>query len=67
MKKIDEKLMADLKVRLESMPKIPKARRYWGKKYTSKCPCGGTITAIRSTYNGHLQASCDKCDFSMME
>lgn len=67
MKEIDKELMADLKAHLESMPDIPKDKKYWGKEYTSKCPYGGTITAYRNTYNGHIHASCDKCDFRMME
>ena len=38
-----------------------------GVAHTVKCPCGGTLTAIRSTYNGHLHVRCDKCDFALME
>lgn len=53
--------------RIQAIPDIPKARKYWGKEYTSKCPCGGIMTACRNTYNGHIRVSCDKCNFSMME
>ncbi len=38
-----------------------------GVKHTTPCPCGGTITAIRSTCNGHLHAECDTCDFKLHE
>lgn len=51
--------------RMERVPNIPKD--VWGKEYTSECVCGGTITAIRSTYNGHLHARCDKCGYKLME
>lgn len=37
-----------------------------GVEHTAPCPCGGTIHAIRSTYNGHIRAWCDKCDTRMM-
>lgn len=48
-----------------SIPKIPKNIR--GIKFKSKCACGGIITAMRSTYNGHLHAYCDKCDRKLMQ
>ena len=38
-----------------------------GTEHTFPCKCGGTITGIRNTYNGHLYASCDKCGFKIME
>lgn len=38
-----------------------------GVEHTAPCPCGGTIHAIRSTYNGHLHAHCDKCKCTLME
>ena len=38
-----------------------------GVEHTAPCPCGGTIHAIRSTYNGHLHARCDKCKSTLME
>lgn len=50
---------------LKRVPEIPIHER--GKAYTGECVCGGTITAIRSTYNGHIHASCDKCGFRMFE
>ena len=37
------------------------------RKYTSVCPCGGTITAWRVAYNGHLRAYCNKCGFKLIE
>ena len=51
--------------KLEAAPEIPLDKR--GVKYTSTCTCGGTITAIRSPYNGHYQASCDGCGWRMRE
>ena len=38
-----------------------------GIEHTAPCPCGGTIHAIRSTYNGHLHARCDKCKAALIE
>lgn len=38
-----------------------------GKFHYGKCTCGGTITAIRSTYNGHLHAECSDCGFKLHE
>lgn len=38
-----------------------------GVEHTAPCPCGGTIHAIRSTYNGHLHARCDKCKAMLVE
>ena len=39
-----------------------------GKKYEFECPlCGGTAKASKSTYNGHVCAKCEKCDFSFIE
>jgi len=45
---------------------IPKFKER-GVPHKVKCLCGGTITAIRSTYNGHLHVKCDKCKFTLME
>lgn len=53
--------------RLGAMPDIPNERKYWGKTYQSQCVCGGIITAMRSTYNGHMRAMCDKCQWSIIE
>lgn len=50
---------------LKAIPDIPNKVR--GKEFKSKCYCGGTITAIRSKYNGHLRAWCDKCGARLME
>lgn len=36
-----------------------------GVQHFSTCTCGGKITSIRSTYNAHLHASCDKCGFEL--
>ena len=38
-----------------------------GVIHTAPCPCGGTLTAVRSTYNGHLHVECDTCDFALHE
>lgn len=53
--------------RLGAMPDIPDNKKYWGKTYQSQCVCGGIITAMRSTYNGHIRAKCDKCEWSIIE
>ena len=55
----------DLLDKLKVTPEIPFNER--GVEHKGKCTCGGTITAIRSTYNGHYHASCDKCGWRMME
>lgn len=34
-------------------------------EHKSKCVCGGTITSIISTYDGHLHAECDSCGWNM--
>ena len=49
---------------LGAIPDIPYDVR--GVKFTAECPCGGTITAMRVEYNGHLRAGCDKCGTRMM-
>lgn len=38
-----------------------------GVSYYGKCPCGGRIRALRSPYNGHLRAQCDKCRRQVIE
>ena len=50
---------------LKSVPNIPYNVR--GKEFKSKCYCGGTITAWRVEYNGHLRAKCDKCNAKIIE
>lgn len=50
---------------LAAVPEIPNDER--GVEHTAPCPCGGTIRAIRSRYNGHLHAWCDKCKWRLME
>lgn len=52
---------------IDAVPMIPNKPKLWGITYTSKCPCGGEIVAVRSTLNGHLCAKCEKCKFIMME
>ena len=49
------------------LPKVPKWTRCRGVEYHSKCICGGTITAVRSKYNGHIHITCDKCDRQLHE
>lgn len=49
---------------IEAVPDIPTNVRE--KKFFAKCPCGGTITAWRVKYNGHIRAMCDKCGFRLM-
>lgn len=58
-----EKSSVDLVKYLEAIP--DKMKR--GRAYLVKCPCGGTLCCIRSTYNGHLRAKCESCGFSMIE
>ena len=38
-----------------------------GTEHTAPCTCGGTIHAMRSTYDGHLHAYCDKCGARLIE
>lgn len=43
-------------------------RKNWGKSVEFECPlCNGTITCVRSTYNGHIHAKCSGCNFTIME
>ena len=62
-----QRLQIDIEDYLAAMPEIPNSKKYWGKHYHSLCPCGGMLTAMRSTYNGHIRCSCDKCGFNMIE
>lgn len=50
---------------IEAIPNIPKDET--GVYHYGKCPCGGTIKAIRSVNYGHLHAKCDKCGFTLHE
>lgn len=50
---------------LQALPDIPDEK--CGIEYESKCPCGGTLRAIRSKQYGHMHASCDKCGFVLHE
>ncbi len=50
---------------INAIPDIPNDVRE--KEFKSKCPCGGTITAWRVKFNGHLRAMCDKCGAKLME
>lgn len=59
--------MRETAKKLSACPDIPRDKKYWGKVYQSKCTCGGTITASRSTLNGHLHAVCDKCHWNIIE
>ena len=39
-----------------------------GKEYEFECPiCKGKARGIKSTYNGHLWAKCEKCDMNIIE
>lgn len=60
-------LSEEMLAKLKATPNIPDKRTQWGKIYRNTCPCGGTITASRDLYSGHLHASCDKCEFRLME
>lgn len=64
-KDLDPDEIGGMFAKMEAAPDIPKDKR--GIKYYSTCTCGGTITAMRSTYNGHYRASCDKCGWRMIE
>ena len=48
-----------------NVPDIPED--VLGEPYEGKCTCGGTITAIRSPFNGHIAAKCDLCGFLLFE
>ena len=50
---------------LKAIPDIPKAQ--WGKTFTVKCPCGGTMIVARVQGNGHLRAACKECGFNLIE
>ena len=41
---------------IKAMPEIPNKKKNWEIQYQSTCPCGGTLTAMRSTYNCHIRA-----------
>lgn len=51
--------------KIERIPDIEKSDR--GTIHEAECVCGGTIRALRSVYNGHLTAKCEKCHFLFME
>jgi hypothetical protein len=39
-----------------------------GKEYKFECPiCKGNAHAIKSDYNGHLWAKCEKCDMNVQQ
>lgn len=39
-----------------------------GETITFECPiCNGEVTASRSSYNGHLHATCSKCGINCMQ
>ena len=50
---------------LKRVPNIPQNLR--GVKYETECTFGGTLTAVRSAYNGHLHVCCDKCGVKIIE
>lgn len=66
-----EERNADIEYYFEWLKCVPTISRedksQWGKIFKSQCRCGGTITAIRNTYNGHIKAVCDKCKITMRE
>ena len=53
--------------KFNAIPNIPNKKECWGKKYSSKCPCSGILTAIRNRYTGKISASCDNCNFKIIE
>lgn len=65
MKSDDRKI--SIKEYLDAIPYIPLSVKWMrGHIITGPCPCGGTIKAVRSKYNGHLHAKCEKCGFCLM-
>ena len=62
---IEDLYLKEIFKKIKAMPDIDYNDRE--KEYKSKCTCGGTITAYRVKYNGHLRARCDKCDFKIIE
>lgn len=63
MKQKDDHIPSDV---LEFMCAVPHFKDR-GVEHTAPCPCGGTIHAIGSKYNGHLHAWCDKCGARLIE
>lgn len=61
----DDPEVREMLAKVDAAPDIPPDIR--GVIYTSTCTCGGTISATRSRYNGHYRASCNKCDWRMIE
>ena len=65
---LDTEEVEGMLAKIDAAPKISwKDPNEWGHEQKSTCPCGGTITAIRSEFNGHYHAACDKCGWRMME
>lgn len=63
---ISESTLKFMKSVTENAPS--KNRKEWGKSVEFKCPlCNGTVTCVRSTYNGHIFAKCDGCGHMIME
>lgn len=58
-----DKIIGRMFERLKCIPEFTDR----GVEHKSKCVCGGTITSIRSTYNGHLHAECDSCGWKLHE
>ena len=50
---------------MRAIPDIPQNER--GVWREAKCPCGGTIKAIRNEENGHLFAMCEDCKAKLIE
>lgn len=58
---MDDKDLEPFFERLKAIPEFEDRGIY----HYGNCPCGGTIVAIRSTYNGHLHVRCEKCGFEL--
>ena len=53
--------------KMECVADIPNKERYWGRKYTTQCTCGGVMISMRVRPNGHMRASCMKCGWKLIE
>jgi len=67
MKQIDKDELQSIASAVSCLFKaIPQEMEY-GKRYTWQCGCGGTVSGIRTNYNGHLYAECDKCKLAVRQ
>lgn len=51
---------------MKYLEKIPEDLKP-GEKREVTCVCGGSLIVSRASCNGHLNVSCDKCKFHLMQ